>query len=486
MAFTEFYCNPSTGNNLNAGSSESTILVNVRDMNWDGTSVFTVSAGTDLSALVTALAAAGGGSIFASVFDSSGADPAVAVYVARVTAADNTAHTVTLDTTSKCGTAPSSDADERGLIVGGPWLGPNAAVGHPLSFVTNVLVNSDGDTPRINLKNNATYAVTSGVTTANNGPIRYQGYTDTVADGGKFTLSGGTSVTVTLLASSGTELTWADLIVTGAPTSGTAALWTLGDNNIVIQGVVSGSRRAGISCGTSAGVRLIEVEAYGNDTSNTASVSGIQTTTGAVSLNRCIIHGNAGSNAIGLLGTSGTLHLTRCIIESNGSDGLQSAGAVYIVGCDFYNNGGDGIDLNSSATARSMLIESCNFVKNGGYGINGSGAAARIGSVINCGFGAGTQANTSGTTTGLKSMVESGSVTYAADVTPWVDPADGDFRINLAAAKGTGRGAFTQTQAGYGAPNPTVAYPDIGAGQGTSVQSGGGGGFPVLGGSVVR
>lgn len=54
------------------------------------------------------------------------------------------------------------------------------------------------------------------------------------------------------------------------------------------------------------------------------------------------------------------------------------------------------------------------------------------------------------------------------NATPWIDPANGDFRINLAAAKGTGRGNFTETQASY---TGTVAYPDIGAGQGTSLQS---------------
>ena len=49
---------------------------------------------------------------------------------------------------------------------------------------------------------------------------------------------------------------------------------------------------------------------------------------------------------------------------------------------------------------------------------------------------------------------------FASDVTPWVDPANGDFRINLAAAKGAGRGSYTQNAGGG-----TVGYPDIGAAQ---------------------
>lgn len=65
----------------------------------------------------------------------------------------------------------------------------------------------------------------------------------------------------------------------------------------------------------------------------------------------------------------------------------------------------------------------------------------------------------------------SGSVTYAADQTPWSDPGDGDFRITLTAAKAAGLGAFTETQAGYGDPNVTVGYPDMGAAQTASTNA---------------
>lgn len=71
-------------------------------------------------------------------------------------------------------------------------------------------------------------------------------------------------------------------------------------------------------------------------------------------------------------------------------------------------------------------------------------------------------ANTSGQTNGLDDFDIIGSVTYANDVTPWVDPANGDFRIDLAAAQGTGRGAFLQTDGSHAG---TVSYPDIGAAQ---------------------
>ena len=106
-----------------------------------------------------------------------------------------------------------------------------------------------------------------------------------------------------------------------------------------------------------------------------------------------------------------------------------------------------------------MLIQNCNFIKNTGKGINNV-SVTNSGDVFNCGYGAGTQANGSADT--LNNLTTTGAVTYASNVAPWVDGPNGDFSINLAAAEGVGRGAFTETAASYG---PTVGYPDIGAAQ---------------------
>jgi hypothetical protein len=126
---------------------------------------------------------------------------------------------------------------------------------------------------------------------------------------------------------------------------------------------------------------------------------------------------------------------------------------------DGYNNTGDAIKSSSNAGVITN-IRNCNFIKNGGKGIdvttNGVG-----GRIDNNGYGSGTQANGSSDT--ISSLVASGTaVTYGSNLTPWVDPANGDFRINLAAANWAGRGAFTQTAASYAG---AVGYPDIGAAQ---------------------
>jgi hypothetical protein len=55
---------------------------------------------------------------------------------------------------------------------------------------------------------------------------------------------------------------------------------------------------------------------------------------------------------------------------------------------------------------------------------------------------------------------ETGAVTLGSD--PFSAASTGDFRVTLAAAKGAGRGAFTETQASY---TGTLGYPDVGAAQ---------------------
>jgi hypothetical protein len=112
--------------------------------------------------------------------------------------------------------------------------------------------------------------------------------------------------------------------------------------------------------------------------------------------------------------------------------------------------------MDNSAAGNVAKAINCNFVKNGGWGVNGSAVNTLL---VNCGFGSGTQANASGTST---QAIEQNSVTYASGATPWNDPANGDFRIVAAAARAAGVGTFTQTQASY---SGTVGYPDIGAAQ---------------------
>lgn len=456
MAFNELYVQP-TGSNLNAGSTTAdaasrTYVSIVAANGWNAaTGVFTVATGDP---------AADGVAVgdFASVYVTAGAT--VATFVGRITARDAT--TITVSLTAVSGTPPATDATgATTLKVGGAWAGPATTVAFPFNFVAAAMTNVAGDTPRVNFKNSATYSITAAMSHTLAGPCRFQGYTTTVADGGRATVDGGVAgVSYILLTLSGANLDLADFIAQNNGATGTAAGIVASGTEAYLRGVVVNNVRSFGINSTGGNSQLVECEAYLCNTGNGVVTAGINCQGGA--LIRCTSHDNAGSNSAGFRG-SGFNTWIDCISDSNGAQGFATTtttGSVYY-GCDAYFNGGDGIDL-ANASAAVFYVENCNLTRNGGWGINGSGAGARHGAVRNCGFGAGTQANTSGTTTGLKSMTELGSVTYATDATPYAAPTTGDFRLVLPAAQGTGRGTFTQTQAAY---TGSVGYPDIGSNQ---------------------
>lgn len=452
-AFTEFYCQ-SGGSNLNAGSTtNNTAAYTATNGGWNsGTGVFTPASG-DPSASVSV-------GDFASVY-TDGAT--VTGFVGRVTAVNST--TITVSTTAIGGTAPTTGASGISCKVGGAWLGPNGASGFPFSTVKNTLTNSSSDAPRVNFKNDATYSITAQMSHANAGPSRFQGYTSTVGDGGRATFDGGATGTSYILlsvssGSSATNCDFVDLIFQNNGNSGTSNGVTSNDKQMWRRCVFHDLQGYGLVAGGTQQF-IVECEAYacGKGGGGVAGFFG-SGTSGAFL--RCVSHDNTATTMAGFQSALNQTFID-CIADTNSGQGflLQPSNGTNLINCDAYNNTSDGIRIGNSG-ANVIYIENCNLVKNGGWGINGSGSGARNGAVLNCAFGAGTQVNTSGTTTGLKSMVESGSVTYASNVTPWVDPANGDFRINLSTAKGAGRGAFTQTASSYAG---TIDYHDIGAAQ---------------------
>lgn len=209
--------------------------------------------------------------------------------------------------------------------------------------------------------------------------------------------------------------------------------------------------------------QVVECEAYAWGAGGTG-YSGFLSTNSYVPHVRCMAHGGLNGGSGFRTTSSGGYHF--CISAGNGGDGFLAATQGVYEFCDAYNNGGDGLDINH-ALGR-YIIENCNFVKNGGYGINAN--ATTFGVLHNVGFGSGTMANTSGQLNNGSGLVALETTTYEADVTPWVDPDNGDFRIALAAAKNAGHGTFLQRDPAY---TGTVGYPDIGAAQANAAASGG-------------
>ena len=474
MPFTEFCCR-SGGSNLNAGTrtGNSTVPGTAADLTYASgswvaaTGVFTVASGDPVADGVAV-------GDFASVYANGST---VTGFVGRVTARNTT--TITVSLTAKAGTAPTDGTGNRTLKIGGAWAGPNNTDTFPAAFVTSTLTNASGDRPRVNFRNDAVFAVSSGVTFSQTDNL-YQGFTTSYGDGGRATLQGAVGASFVVATTSGNSNTYRDLIFDASLfTSGTSDCVNASGGSYFHGCVFKGGRNNGLTFGSSGGM-CVECEFVDNNRANTASKAGCVSAGGASFL-RCVFHDNTGSNTSGLrIGSPG--FVSTCIFDTNGGDGLiwlgGSGGAgSYITNCDCYNNTGDGIDLQGTSRSE-VYVENCNLIKNGGYGIRGNASATTTTFIHlkNNAFGAGTQANTSGTTTSLGgNSFEEGSINYASNVTPWVDPANGDFRINLATAKGAGRGSFTQTTASY---TGAVGYPDIGAAQ--HQDSGGGGGVRIV------
>lgn len=480
MPYTEFCCR-SGGSNLNAGSrsGSSTEPGTAPDLTYASgswvaaTGVFTVASGNPQS---DGVAVGDFASVYAVGATTTG-------FVGRVTAVSTTTITVSLSAIS--GTAPTDGAGNRTLRIGGAWAGPTGASGFPFNFLTTALQNAAGDPPRANFKSDTNFAVTATTTDALAGPRVFQGYTSAYGDGGRGVIDGGTTgASYVLLTLSGANNVLADMTFKNNGATGSATGVTLsGRHGLYWRVTVNSVRGSGITA-TGAVSLYLECEAYACNQSNTALFGGISTGTTQQVFRRCFAHDNAGSNSHGFVtSASANLNVTfeQCIADSNGGNGFYLRGTGGSIGqlqtllnCDSYSNGGAGVRIVALSTGNGVFLESCNLVKNGTYGVDQEDVLTTHTIVMmNCGFGAGTQANTSGQTNiSNKLFVEVGTVTYPNDVTPWVDPANGDFRVTLAAAKAAGRGAFTQTQGGHAG---TVGYPDIGAAQHQDAGGGGGG-----------
>lgn len=461
MAYTEFYVQ-TTGSNLNAGSTTADgAAFTFASGTWaQATRIFTL-AGADLSGVTVGM--------FASVYANGST---VTGYVGRISAVDDTLDTITIDATAIAGTAPTDGTGDRTLKVGGAWDGPATTEDFPFGFITAALTNSGGDFPRVNIKSGVTYTITGAVAHANNGPIRFQGYTTSVGDGGKATFDGGTSgASYVMLTVSGTNTDLADLIFQNNGATGNSSGISLsGAECTVTRVVVNSVRGHGIT--SSAVAQVVSCETYACNQSNTSAFAGFNNTATGTTYRRCIAHDNTGSNTAGFL-TNVTATYIDCIADTNGGKGFvnsSTAQGTYLQ-CDAYANTGDGMDF-TGASATSLVVENCNFIANGGYGINSSGSAVRNGAIRNCGFGSGTAANSSGgIVTAIGAVNVTGSVTYASNLTPWTAPTTGNFNVTLATAIAAGYGVFTETAASY---TGTLGVPVIGASQADASSSGGG------------
>jgi hypothetical protein len=307
--------------------------------------------------------------------------------------------------------------------------------------------------------------------------ITVQGYTTTPGDNGRVTITS-TSTTGTLNCT-GTGII-KNVICTNTGGSGTPYAIQAGGGMILQNCIAHTTRGSGFSC-VGSPVYLIECEAYSCNSSNTAAHANFRMVSATVTCLRCVSHDSTNTNSAGYVvsGASNHFHFIDCIADTC-YRGIHFAGGVSgltVENCDIYNSTSDGFFCDTGIDLNHLIVENCSFTKNGGWGINIGSTTDRVRIFRNCGFGAGTEANTSGniSVTASNLTEETGSVNYPSNSSPYVDAANGDFTITLAEAKNAGRAAWTQTSASYGG---TTGYNTIGAAQ---PQAGGGGG-----GSAVR
>ncbi len=462
-AYNEFYC-MSTGTNINAGSTTGAVTYTSTNAAWSTvTGLFTPADGTTPASTVSS-------GMWASVYIDAAT---VGVYIGRITnVAAGANGAISVDQSTGAGTPPTTSANTRTIRVGGAWFGPNAASGFPLNLTTLLRLTNGINKPRINFKNDASYKITAAINCAASGPYLIQGYTTTPGDGGRATLDGNTVATAFTALTIGGALTYlGDFIISSNGNSSSAiGLVSSGSAQIVERVTVANMRGNGFSIQGTGGT-FTECEAYGNGVANTALNAGIALANSTTStLLRCNSHDNTAANIAGFhLSGSGTL--IGCISDSNGTNGYTIpaiTGTLSLSGCESYNNGGHGFEIKAlNTSAITLYIENCNFVKNALWGMSSlANGTNMVGAVQYCGFGSGTQANGSGTVTttgwGGIDIRDSTFITYAANTTPWLDPANGDFRISNNQSWGVGRGSFTESQASY---SGTIGYPDIGAAQ---------------------
>lgn len=465
MAYTECYVQ-TTGSNLNAGSTNTdAATLTYASGNWGaGTGIFTVASGDP----VTDGVAVGD---WASVYPDGST---VAVFIGRVTA--RTIASITVSLTDKSGTAPTDGAGNRTLKIGGAWKGPNGTEAFPFGFIQATHRNSSSDMPRVNIKGGTNYNITAAMTHANAGSIRFEGYTTTIGDKGRFTVDGGTSgASYVLLTVSVANIELHNAIFQNNGSTGSANGLVFSSSEHHLDNVIAHDiRGSGIVVNGTGNTHLIDCETYLCNQSNSSGLAGFALSAASIYALGCMAHDNSGSNTRGFT-ISGAAHLTRCIADTNGSIGFSVTATtnVMMLNCDAYNNVSHGISASISS-AGLLYFDRCILTKNGtggtGYGIDVGGSGKENGCIRNCAFGSGTAANTSGDINGTDIEVRD-KITLASNTLPYVDAPNGDFRINLASVQDIAHN-FVQTQSGYAG---TVGYLDAGAAhhQGGGGSSGG-------------
>lgn len=335
MAWSDFYMDTATGSNLNSGSgSTSTTIYTSTSGNWDGTSVFTPTDGSTPASTVTV-------GDWCSVYPTGNT---TTPYVAQVTVIGAGVNgTITLSTTAKFGTAPTSNSGSRNLIDGGNWKDLGMMVAG-VALATGTVTQST----RINVKAgtyaNAATTRTFALTGTATAPVWWRGYKTTPGD------QDSNSAAV-----EGTDIpSWT--FTTGAATLSAS------HHIFASIGITSSST------GTSVSMTGVGLTWYHMRITNTSTGNCLSMVNSSAVFERCYFQaGTAGafcvsvtsnnsvwdgcywkSGVIGMRIGAGTMPIVRsCIFDSQQGDAINFNGAAIatVIGCSFYAPLGNGINI---------------------------------------------------------------------------------------------------------------------------------------------
>ncbi len=180
----------------------------------------------------------------------------------------------------------------------------------------------------------------------------------------------------------------------------------------------------------------------------------------------CVFHDNT-SEGCAITGTRGDFVFVSCIFDTckNGSSvnaldvsSFTATATLTVANCTFYNSGASGIGIDHAPC--SIMIINCIFESNGAYGVN-IATASPLTMLINNAF----YNNSSGQIpVGMVSPFNLvGTVTASASM--FVDPANGNFALNLASTGGNLVRSVGFPTSFTTAGAPTANYLDLGAAQ---------------------
>lgn len=348
MAYVNFYVNPS-GNDLNSGStaadaggSDSPVYTSVAG-NFDGTSVFTPTDGSTPASTVSA-------GMYVSLYNTGDTVARCVAKVVSVAAGVNGA--ITVDTTIKYGTVPTSNSGSRALKCGGAFASILVSQGTG-PFLTSVTAPQS---TQVYVKA-GTYAQTTN--TRSIGPagtatvgVVWIGYKTTPGD-----------QETNNVAVAGTDIP--------SITFTTGSLTGFGVNVIMKRFAISGAKSgaAQVVCNASGGMFI---GCQITNTSATASSHAASTNTGTMWIG-CTFSVTATTTASGLV-TSGTGAWVLGSVFTGGSTGVSIGISSFTVveRCVFNAIGGDAI----STSTGSLIARQNTIYAPTGNGINITGAPA--------------------------------------------------------------------------------------------------------------